>query len=248
MRDCHPWVALLAFAVILFFAVRNALWILRMPPPADGEETGWLGPRARRWYRECMGPLEEMLVRAGAQPDSITYSQAVLAVVAAVAFGQGAMFLGGWLVIASGTLDVLDGSVARSTGLGTPRGAFVDSVVDRYAEIIIYGGLAVYFRGSWIEWSVWLAAFGSMMVSYARARAEGLGLDCPVGGAQRAERVVLLGFGAFLSAILTHLRCAWGWTSSHGLLASTLVAMAVIVNLTALERSLWVARRLRGAK
>ncbi len=248
MSDCHPWVALLAFVIILFVSVRNWLWILRTPPPTDAGATGWLGPRARQWYRDCMGPLEEDLRRAGVHPDSITYSQTVIAVAAATAFAQGAMFLAGWLVIASGTLDVLDGSVARRSGLGTRRGAFVDSVVDRYAEIVVYVGLAVYFRGRWVEWVVWLAAFGSMMVSYARARAEGLGLACPVGGAQRAERVVLLGLGAFLSAIVAHLRCAWTGVFSHGLLASTLVAMAVVANVTALERARWAARQLRGAK
>ena len=246
MVECHPWVALLAFGIILYFSIRNWLWILSLPDDPASTSGGWLGVRARRWYRECVGPLEDVFVQAGIRPDTITYSQLALAVVAAAAFASGAMFVAGWLVIASGTLDVLDGSVARRTGGGTRRGAFVDSVVDRYAELIVYAGLAVYFRGTRIEWAVWLAAFGSLLVSYARARAEGLGIECPIGGAQRAERVVALGFGAFLSDILAHVWCALGGAFSQALLATTLVAMAIVANVTALERARWVAQRLGG--
>jgi CDP-diacylglycerol--glycerol-3-phosphate 3-phosphatidyltransferase len=245
MHECHPWVASFALAVILYSSVRNWRWILSLPIPETDTETGWMGGRARVWYRQCLGALEDALVRAEVSADTITYSQLVLALAAGTAFASGAMFLGGWLVIAAGTLDVLDGGVARRTGGGTRRGAFVDSVVDRYAELITFAGLAVYFHGRWVAWIVWAAVFGSLMVSYARARAEGLGLDCPVGGAQRPERIVGLGFGAFLSDIAAHVWCGLGGDFSHGLLVVALLAMAILGNLTAVERARWVAARLR---
>jgi phosphatidylglycerophosphate synthase len=244
---CHPWVALLALATIVFFSVRNILWIRRIPLPEGTDATGFLGARARIWYRECLRPLEEALAAASVGANALTYAQLVVAAFTGIAFANGAMFIAGWLVIASGTLDVLDGGVARRAGGGTPRGAFIDSCVDRYAELLIYAGLAVYFWDSWILWIVALALFGSMMVSYTRARAEGLGIDCKVGGTQRPERVVALGFGAFLSAVFAHISCAWTGAFSHALLATTLILIAVLSNVTALGRARWVARQLQEA-
>lgn len=246
-ESCHPWVAGLALAIIVYFSIRNWMWILSIPTPEESGG-GFLGARARIWYRECVRPLEEMLAATAVGPDAITYSQIALAAGAGVAFATGAMFLAGWLVIAAGTLDVLDGSVARRTNRGTRRGAFVDSVVDRYAELCTSVGLAIYFRGTVMTSVVWLALFGSLMVSYTRARAEGLGIDCQVGSAQRAERIVLLGFGAFLSAIVAHLWCAWTGVFSHAVLVTTLITMAVLANATALGRARWVARELGGVQ
>jgi CDP-diacylglycerol--glycerol-3-phosphate 3-phosphatidyltransferase len=235
-------------AVIVYFSVRNWLWIVSMPLPEGGGPGGYLGVRARLWYRELMQPLEDLLVAASIGPNAITYSQVALAAGAGLAFARGAMFLAGWLVIAAGTLDVLDGAVARRTEQNSPRGAFVDSVVDRYAELLTHLGLAYHFRGTWLTVVVWFSLFGSLMVSYTRARGEGLGVDCRVGGAQRPERVVLLGFGAFLSDIVAHVWCASSGARAHGLLALTVVAMAVLANVTAVQRARWVSRRLRGMR
>lgn len=246
--SCHPWVSLLALAVIVYFSVRNWLWILSMPLPEGTESGGYLGVRARLWYRELMQPLEDVFVAAAIGPNAITYSQAALAAGAGLAFAQGAMFLGGWLVIAAGTLDVLDGAVARRTEQNSRRGAFIDSVVDRYAELLTHAGLAYYFWGTWLGVVVWLSLFGSLMVSYTRARGEGLGVDCQVGGAQRPERVVLLGFGAFLSDIVAHVWCAYTGSFSHGVLGLAVVAMAVLANVTAVQRARWVSHRLAGMR
>jgi len=243
---CQPWVALLAFVVIVYFSVRNVMWIRSIELPSDEKGGGYLGARARIWFRECTASFEDALTATPVGPDALTYSQIFVALAAGMAFACGAMFIGGWLVIAAGTMDVLDGAIARRRGGGTTRGAFIDSVVDRYAELIVYAGLAVYFRNSWVIWVIGLALFGSVMVSYARARAEGLGANCQVGGAQRPERIVLLGFGAFLSDIAAHIWCAWTGVFSHALLAIALVAMAAIANLTALGRIRWAAHHLSG--
>ena len=91
----------------------------------------------------------------------------------------------------SGTLDILDGKVARRSNGASPRGAFLDSVVDRYAEFVSYAGLIVFFETGWRVWAVLLAILGGMMVSYTRARAEGLGVRCEIGMLQRPERFVI---------------------------------------------------------
>ncbi len=244
--SCHPVIALLAFATIVCFAVRNWMWITSIPLPEGAGSTGFLGARARIWYREVTGSIVDALARTAIGPNALTYAQGVLAVITGFAFASGAMFIAGWLVIATGTLDVLDGSLARHVGQDTVRGAFVDSVVDRYAEVIIYGGLAVYFRDSWVLWVIALAMFGSMMVSYTRARAEGLGVDCQIGGAQRPERVVLLGLGSVLSDLAAHGWCAVSGQFSQALLVAILVVLATISNTTAFGRARWVARQLTG--
>src|SRR3972149_3600412 len=107
------------------------------------------------------------------------------------------MFSAGWILVTSGTLDVVDGAIARKGGAASRRGAFIDSVVDRYGECAGFAGLAL--RGDWAFWVVLATIFGSLMVSYTRARAEGLGVECRVGLMQRAERYVVLGGGSIAS-------------------------------------------------
>ena len=132
----------------------------------------------------------------------------VVSVLAGAAFATGAIFLAGWLTILAGTLDILDGGLARRTGSASPRGAFVDSVVDRWAEFATFvGPRRSSSRDVWMLAVVALAAFASQMVSYVRARAEGVGIALAGGRAQRPERYVILGFGAWISGLVAHLLC-----------------------------------------
>ena len=96
-------------------------------------------------------------------------------------------------------MDILDGRVARETGLASKFGSFYDSTLDRVSEIVVYFSLYAYFRPLpsfwWVGYVVILAMVGSLMVSYTRAKAEALGVECKVGTMQRPERVVMLGLG-----------------------------------------------------
>lgn len=147
------------------------------------------------------GPLVRALIQAGVTPNVITTLGALVVLGSAVAFGMGAIRLGGGLLLASGVFDILDGQVARQGGLSTTFGAFYDSSLDRVGESALFAGIALHFlRGGLLPpdlvWGVMLAIAAlaaSLMVSYTRARAEGLGLDCKVGIAARAERIVVLG-------------------------------------------------------
>src|SRR3972149_42271 len=152
------------------------------------------------------------------------------------------MFSAGWILVTSGTLDVVDGAIARKGGAASRRGAFIDSVVDRYGECAVFAGLALHFRGDWAFWVVLAAFFGSLMVSYTRARAEGLGVECRVGLMQRAERYVVLGGGSIASSLAQHLTCAA--MPRHDLLIASLAVVAVLANATALQRVLFTVRRL----
>jgi CDP-diacylglycerol--glycerol-3-phosphate 3-phosphatidyltransferase len=191
----------------------------------------------RAWYRGLLAPIEALLVRSGVSADTLTYLQLVVSVLAGVAFAEACTFLAGWLTILAGTLDILDGGVARRGSGATRRGAFVDSIADRWAEFATFVGLAALFREGWMLFVVALAAVGSFMVSYTRARAEGLGLELQVGRAQRPERYVILGFGGWGSGLVTHLGCPGGGGRTHAVLAVAVVVLATLSLWTALGRA-----------
>ena len=158
---------------------------------------GWL----RRVSEAMLTPIVNRLVAAGASPDVITTLGTLILVGSGVAFGFGVARLGGFLLLLSGVLDMLDGRVARKSGGTTKFGAFYDSTLDRVGEAFVFGGITIFFAAggvpdAWVMPAVAtsLTALGAgLTVSYARARAEGLGLDCRVGVAQRAERILGLG-------------------------------------------------------
>ena len=226
--SCHPWLAaglLLYLAAAVFVSMRGFLHNAH-PLPASMHE------RIGQWIRTTLTSFEPTLVRLGVQPTFLTFAQLGMSLLAGVVYATGCIFLGGWLMLGCGVLDLLDGGVARRTAQATRRGAFLDSVIDRYAEFFTFCGLGVFFSASWMLWVVALGFLGSVMVSYARARAEGLGVECRGGLMQRGERYVLLGVSSFLSTIFNHLSCQ----SSHYLLRLGLVLLAVLTNLTALSR------------
>jgi len=233
---CQPWLALgflLYWILAVFLSLRG--FFHRFPPaPLTRAYFG-------QWLREILSSFERFLIRRQIHPNLLSYTQLGVSLLAGLAYAEGAIFLGGWLVLESGVLDLLDGGVARSTGQANRRGAFIDSVVDRYAEFFTYLGLGVFFASSWVLWAVALAFLGSIMVSYVRARAEGLGVSCQVGMMQRAERYLLLGGGSMLSTTLNHLLCF----QAHMVLIVCLVILAVLANVTAIHRIFFVATSLR---
>jgi CDP-diacylglycerol--glycerol-3-phosphate 3-phosphatidyltransferase len=155
--------------------------------------------------------------------------------------GLGAGFLFAWghpvwaavLIIVSGVFDILDGKVAAKANRKTLYGAIFDSTLDRYSEFFIYFGLAVYFRNRWPLWILFFTFLGSTMVSYTRARAEGLGIECKIGFMQRAERMTLLVIGALVGAVFKIFDLS---------MIVVLIAIALISNITAFERTLLVRK------
>ena len=191
--------------------------------------------------RTYLASFEPMLLRFGVSPSLLSFSQLGLSLLAGVAYANGCVFLGGWLMLGCGVIDLLDGGLARRTAQVTRRGAFLDSVIDRYAEFFTFCGLGVLFFPSWPLWLVAFGFLGSMMVSYARARAEGLGVECRGGLMQRGERYVLLGLSSFFSTALNHLLCQ----TTHYILIGGLLTLAVLTNFTALSRVRVVIATLR---
>ena len=171
-------------------------------------------------------PIGRGLSRLGITPNFLTVTGCLLnfGVGAVLAFGYD--LIGGVLVLVVGAFDMLDGALARATNRSTRFGAFLDSTLDRYSEAAVFLGIlaSAATRGDVaIVLLTYTAAVGSLMVSYARARAEGLGLSCEVGMLQRPERIILLGLGLIF-----------------GLTLPALVILAVLTNVTAIQRILHV--------
>jgi len=176
----------------------------------------------RDGVRKIMAVVARGAIALRLTANIITVLGLVPAVLGGVAFARGEVRLGGLFLLISGVMDMLDGAVARVSGGESKFGALLDSTIDRYAEIAVYLGLAILYRGS-IETltGVILALCGSLMVSYVKARAEGLGLSCNVGILQRPERLVILIVGAFIGP---------------GYLKWAIYLIAVLANITAFER------------
>jgi CDP-diacylglycerol--glycerol-3-phosphate 3-phosphatidyltransferase len=192
-----------------------------------------------------------LLISLKLKPNDISFIGLLMSLLAGVAFVF-TPFLGGILTLLTGLIDTLDGSLARATGQSRKFGAFLDSVLDRYTELLIYIGIWFFFYRQQastplISLAILLILFGSLMVSYTRARAEGLGEPCMVGVFQRGERIILLGLaGIFNPIVNTMIGMPPGhWTQDLSLVLVLLI-LVVGTNLTALWRFLHVLNRLRG--
>jgi CDP-diacylglycerol--glycerol-3-phosphate 3-phosphatidyltransferase len=182
-------------------------------------------------FRAALAPVAKGLASGRVHPNTLTILGIIPAILAGVAFGKGEVRLGGVLLGISGLLDLMDGQVARIGNLMTKFGAILDSTLDRYAEIAVFLGLAVHYRDSATLYGVMLALGGSLMVSYVKARAEGLGSSCDWGLLQRPERIVLLILGALIGPRYLE----WAiWI------------IAVLANITAFERLLRVRGPMRS--
>ena len=230
------------------FAVRNA--VLGPYRDAEIEERGD-GPILGMWVRLgffwLIRPLWVLVLRTGVPANAITTLSLLLAVAAGVALSAGRFALGGWLFLFSGVCDLLDGRLARAHGESSPAGATLDSVLDRYAELFVFGGLAWYYRDSWVLLLVLAALGGSLLVSYVRAKGESLGvLFDNVGLMQRPERVVVLGASVALSPVVAALLVPGDPRPVHRLAVVGLLVVALMANATALQRLVHVRRVLEG--
>ncbi len=198
------------------------------------------------WWISVIAPVENYFVRKRLNPNSITALSFGFNAAGCVLFYLGWVFMAGWVILFAGTLDILDGRIARKIGRASKRGAFFDSMLDRYGEILIFLGLAAHFRDSILFPVILLALAGSLMVSYTRARAEGLGVNCRVGIMQRPERIVLLGLGAVFSSVLHMLRGTLGIDAGPYLMGFVMILIAILANYTAFSRMAHVMRELKN--
>ena len=187
----------------------------------------------RLWFKWVLDPLGGFLNRLGLTPNMVTGLGLLGNTIGAIYLARGEMLTGGLWIALMTPVDALDGTMARLRGESSDFGAFVDSVSDRYSELIIYGGLLYHFlvRGELLGGMLTFgAAAGSVLVSYVKARAEGLGYEAKVGLLTRAERYLVLA----PSLIFNQLNIGLG-------------ILAVFANITALQR-VWYVRQHARAK
>ena len=190
-----------------------------------------------------LDPLTDWMVRRRVHPNLLTTLGFALTVVAGVFYAVDHVRTAGALVLLGGAFDVFDGRVARLGGLASKFGSFYDSTLDRMSEVVVYLGLLSLYNRYQADltditmiYLIMLAMAGSLMVSYTRARAEALGLDCTVGFMQRPERIVLLGGGSLLFGLM--------WEGK--VISIVIIVVALLTNVTAVQRIVWVRRRASG--
>jgi CDP-diacylglycerol---glycerol-3-phosphate 3-phosphatidyltransferase len=151
--------------------------------------------RLRVQFKYILDPLAGLLNRTGLMPNTVTIIGLVGNIVGAYFLAVGNLTVGGIIILLMGPIDALDGTMARLSGKTSEFGAFVDSVTDRYSELVILGGLLIYFvtTGNTVGCVLcYLAAAGSVMVSYIRARAQSVGYDTKIGILSRVESFLVL--------------------------------------------------------
>ncbi|MBP1741051.1 MAG: CDP-alcohol phosphatidyltransferase [Deltaproteobacteria bacterium] len=212
----------------------------------------FISQRNRERYFKIVGPVADLFARAGIHPNILSIAGLVLSIAAGLIYCHGSFFWAAWVVVLAGICDTLDGRIARQTNKKSDFGAFFDSTLDRYSDMFLFIGLAYYFAGGrpflmplqtggapevspWTVAAIIFAISGSFMVSYTRARAEGLGMECKAGMMQRPERITLLVIGSLLGAI-----------PGIGILLLKLVllALAISTNLTAAYRIMFIKNRM----
>jgi CDP-diacylglycerol--glycerol-3-phosphate 3-phosphatidyltransferase len=188
---------------------------------------------------EIRAVARERLIDSRLTPNKISMTGFVLNIAAAVLVTQRLFFLAGVAFIAGSLMDMLDGRYSRMSGKGTPFGAFLDSTLDRVEEGVVLAAVAAYFADRGDELAVGatvLAVVGSYMVSYTRARAEALGVECKVGIATRAVRVVILSAGLVFAK--------GAGLGDFELLEPAVYVIAVLTLFTALQRVVHVRKQL----
>lgn len=205
-----------------------------------------------------INPLVKGMIAIGMTPNMVTtigllgnIAAAVVFVYAGYVAGQTSIVpywmitLAGALIIGFSLFDMLDGQVARIGGMASTFGAMYDSVLDRYCEMFTLGGISYFFLCSGNLWGAlvtYLGVIGSIMVSYVRARAEGLGLECKIGFMQRPERVVVTALGALLCGILGQNGVEW----AEWILFGAMALIAFFANMTAVARIGYVKGQLKN--
>ena len=182
--------------------------------------------------RGLLDPVVRFLSSLGISPTMVTIFGLLISAVGAIYAARGSLFIAGLILLVSGICDTLDGSLARLQKSVSTFGAFIDSTGDRIMELFYFGALIFYFLaqgtfGAIMIFVVLVALSGSLLTSYVRARAEGLGLECTIGWLERPERVTALVIGLLLGRVV---------------LVISLLFIAVMSVITVFQRILHVKR------
>ena len=190
---------------------------------ADAEKKGsqfllGAGDFLLHWFLWALSPVEHALVRLRATPDAMNLAGLVFGLASGLLIGLGRLQLGGWAIVIAGICDIMDGRLARAFKVASPYGKFIDSTLDRFVETFAFLGFAWYLRATPMGGFLATAAIcGSLLVSYAQARGETVGVHRSGGLMQRAERLVLTWLVCLLDAPLC---VQFGWARGTAVMGS----------------------------
>jgi len=204
-----------------------------------------LGSGIKTWWLLLTLPIEDYLLQIKIHPNILTISTLLVGAITGMAYHFGWIFVAGILVLGGSTFDIFDGRVARALGINSESGAFFDSCLDRFSEAFIYVGLLSFFQGTIFSYVVFFILVSTTMVSYTRARAEGLGVKCEVGIMQRTERVVYLGVLSVLNFFGNQIASAMGYHQDNYLLKLALILILAFSSYTAIQRMVHVMLTLK---
>jgi phosphatidylinositol phosphate synthase len=246
----HP--ALLAFLLTVAAALTSMAVYAARGARADGDVAGkgahffgGAGDFLLHWFMWAIQPTVSLSLRLGLGPDFYNYAGLALGAASGALIAAGELEWAGWAIVLGGLADVLDGRIARLTGVASDYGDFIDSTFDRFVEAFIFLGFALWLRADGRGAPLAAAALaGSFLVSYARARGEVRGVECSGGLMQRGERLLIVLLACFLDRVAG---TRFGW--ARGAVAeATLAALALTSFVTAAQRTVWIARRLRAPR
>jgi CDP-diacylglycerol--glycerol-3-phosphate 3-phosphatidyltransferase len=188
-----------------------------------------ISERVRKLTNGIVTPIARAIARTGISPNALTIAGFLMHLGIAYVLAKGWFFWGGLCILFASAFDGLDGAVARVSNRTSRFGAFLDSNLDRFSEALMYFGLLLYYmnHGTTVNTVlVYATIIGSLMVSYARARAEGIGVECKEGLLSRFERLAILVIALIL-----------------GVVPLALWVLAILTNLTAFQRMYYVYRK-----
>ena len=198
----------------------------------------------KKWLGYVTQPVAKRIAALGITANMLTITGLLFGIGAGVCIALGRLKLAGALILIGGTFDLMDGAVARLSKVNNPFGALLDSVVDRYSEGVIFVGLAVYFL-IWEQEKVvtglvltCLGLISAFLVSYVRARAEGLRVECKVGLMQRPERIILLSLGVLFRNVFINVN----------LLVVALWVLVIFSHITVLQRVAFALKKFHGIR
>ena len=218
---------------------------------------------------KILDPFIKLLMKLGVTPNMITFIGFVITVISTVVLIYGAevgdrnnhRFIGyaGFIILLAGAMDMVDGRLARLSNTAHPFGALYDSVIDRYSELVMFFGFCYYtVTQDYLLTSLFcfIAMIGSIMVSYTRARAEGLGVNASVGLMQRPERIVLVAVSSILTSIISgqiggDFKIEVDWLNQPvfetiAIFSWPIFFLAISANITALRRLFFAKTQLKG--
>ncbi|MDY6933649.1 MAG: CDP-alcohol phosphatidyltransferase family protein [Spirochaetota bacterium] len=247
LRSLLPLIVLNGF-VILLLVVFSFIYPRRAKDPIVLERMhkSFLGVFLREFWYWVTLPFISIFRILKLTPNMITGISLVFALISGYYYYRGNFAFAGWILIISGTLDILDGRLARTTGQVSQEGAFFDSCVDRYCDGLVFMGLALYFRNDFLVLSTSIMALiGSEVVSYARAKGESVGIESYRGLMQRGERIFLLSSISVLHPFFMVVLSEYGIKAEYPMII-VIIILAFSTNYTAVDRIVTTFKKIRN--